>query len=117
MVDLVRVQQQAAGLDIQLLKSNGLIILYDENDGRLGAADIRQIVNVIVAVHPASSELFQLDLTEESSEEMTPDEPSGMTFMVDIPSIRVIPSSSAELELELAENAEAVLDLRGAGGS
>ncbi len=112
MVDLAQVQQKAPSLDIHRMKSNGLMIIYDDTVGRLGAADIRQIVNVIMAVHPASSELFQLELTEEASEGISPDEPLGMTFMVAIPSIRLVPSSSAELELELEEQLEEVLDLR-----
>lgn len=112
MVDLARVQAQVPRLDIQRLKANGLVIIYDDVDGRLGAAAVRQIVNVIVANHPASNELFQVEVAEETSEEISPDEPVGMTFMVDIPSIRLIPSSSAELELELEHEDEAVLDLR-----
>ncbi len=112
MVDLARVQQQAPRLDIQRLKSNGLVIIYDDADGRLGTAAVRQIVNVIVASHPASSQLFQVELAEETSEDISSDEPLGMTFMIDIPSIRLIPSSSAELELELENEDEEVLDLR-----
>ncbi len=112
MVDLMRVQQQAPNLDIQQLKSSGLAIIYDDSGGRLGAADVRQIVNVIVAVHPASSQLFQVDLAEEDGDEVLGDAPVGMTFMVDIPSVRLIPSSSPDLECALQDEEGAVLDLR-----
>ena len=112
MVDLTRVEQQAPSLDIQQLKSAGLAIIYDDSDGRLGAADVRQIVNVIVAVHPASSELFQVELTEENGDEVIGSAPVGMTFMVNIPSIRLIPSSSPDLECALQDQEGAVLDLR-----
>lgn len=112
MIDLMRVQQQAPNLDIQQLKSDGLAIIYDDADGRLGAADVRQIVNVIMAVHPASSELFQVELTEEDGDEVIGEAPVGMTFMVDIPSIRLIPSSSPDLEGALQDQEGAVLDLR-----
>ncbi len=112
MVDLARVQEQVPLLDIQRLRSHGLVVIYDDVDGRLGAAAVRQIVNVIVANHPASNELFQVELVEETGEEISSDEPVGMTFLVDIPSIRLLPSSSVELELELEHEGEAVLDLR-----
>lgn len=112
MVDLVRVQQQAPNLDIHQLKTHGLAIIYEASQGRLGAADVRQIVNVIVAVHPHSNDLFQVGLTEEDGDENMTDAPTGMTFMVDIPSVRLLPSTSPEIDEVLSDQVGAVLDLR-----
>jgi hypothetical protein len=112
MVDLVRVQQQAPKLDIHQLKTHGLTIIYEASQGRLGAADVRQIVNVIVAVHPYSNDLFQVGLTEEDGDETMTDAPAGMTFMVDIPSVRLLPSTSPEIDELLSDQVGAVLDLR-----
>ncbi len=112
MVDLVRVQQQAPHLDIHQLRTHGLAIIYEASRGRLGAADVRQIVNVIVAVHPYSDDLFQVGLTEEDGDENMRDAPTGMTFMVDIPSVRLLPSTSPEIDEVLSDQVGAVLDLR-----
>ena len=110
MVDLELVEQRASGLDIAALREYGLVIIYEKSAGRPGAADIRQIVNVIAATHPRSAELFKVGVTEEANDTLTPD--SGMTFMVDIPRVRLIPSSSDSLAVQLDEEGGAVLDLR-----
>ena len=110
MVDLQRVQQRAPELNIEALRTFGLAIVYDKAEGRPGAAAIRQIINVIAAVHPDGDKLFQVGLTEEANDALTPD--SGMTFMVDIPRVRLIPSSSETLALELGQEPGAILDLR-----
>ena len=110
MIDLQRVQERAPALDIEALRTYGLAIIYDKAEGRPGAAAIRQIINIIAAVHPHSEKLFQVGLTEEANDALTQD--SGLTFMVDIPRVRLIPSSSETLDLELDAEPGAILDLR-----
>jgi|GEM_PF-3923589 len=112
MVDMVAVQQQALKLDIRRLKEYGLVIIYDDAAGRLGAADVRQIVNMIVAVHPQGTELYQDDAVDDTVALDAATSHFGMTFLVDIPSIRLIPDASPDLELVLADDTYAILDLR-----
>lgn len=112
MVDLQKVQAQAPALDIEQLRNHGLVIVYDDTGGRVGAAEVRQIINVLLAVHPRGSELFQPDSIEDEIAAATADGRHGMTFMVDIPSVRLIPQSSSELHEAIAGEAGAILDLR-----
>jgi hypothetical protein len=110
-IDLSAVQEQAARLDIERLKECGLAVIYDRSDGMPGAAAVRRIVNMIVAVHPRGSELYERELASEPDVDDS-DPAGGMTFLVNIPGIRLIPSTSAEAETAFDDYAGAILDLR-----
>jgi len=110
MVDLQRVAERAPELDIQQLRSEGLAIIYDVAGVRLGANDVRQIINIICAVHPQGEQLFKVPTDDE--DEAEPHSGSGLTFDVDIPSVQLIPATSPELPLVLEGSRGAVLDLR-----
>lgn len=110
MVDLQLVAQRAPELDIQQLRGEGLVIVYDARGTRVGANDVRQIINIIVAVHPQADQLFNVAPGSEDAAE--PHAGSGLTFDVDIPSVQLIPASSPELPFVLDGSRGAVLDLR-----
>jgi hypothetical protein len=112
MINLNIVQQQVPDLDIARLKDCGLVVIYDRVDGMPGAAAVRQIVNVIVATHPRGEELYEGDLASETDTSGPGSADKGMTFLVNIPGIRLIPSTSAEAQTACEEYAGAVIDLR-----
>ncbi len=111
MVDLALVAERAPQLDIRQLRAEGLAIIYDARGVRLGASNVRQIINIILAVHPDAEQLYNVSAGNEDADE--PHTGSGLTFDVDIPSVRLIPASSPELPLVLEGSQGAVLDLRG----
>lgn len=110
MVDLQAVAERVPELDIEQLRTEGLAIVYEPGTGRLGANDVRQIINVICAVHPDGEQLFIVPPGNEDAAE--PHSGSGLTFAVDIPNVQLIPTSSPELPLVLGGSRGAVLDLR-----
>ncbi len=112
MINLDIVEAQVARLDIDRLKEHGLAVIYDCEQEMPGAAAVRRIVNMIVATHPRGDELYERDLPSEP-EAATPESAGkGMTFLVNIPGIRLIPSTSAEAKTACEEYAGAIIDLR-----
>lgn len=109
MIDLEAVRTQVVQLDLDQVRARGLVVLYDDRAGMPGAAEVRRIVNLIVAEHPRGSELFECELHAEP-DVLT----NGMTFLVDIPGVRLIPASSIEAAEALAECSGALVDLRNA---